>query len=73
MPDEFTIGDLQDTYSLILGKELIAPNFRRKMKPMLIDIGKESEDIAGHRPAKLFKLLIIQCFTGSFFPSKESS
>ncbi|WP_286078044.1 NUDIX hydrolase [Thomasclavelia cocleata] len=55
MPDEFTIGDLQDTYSLILGKELIAPNFRRKMKPMLIDIGKESEDIAGHRPAKLFK------------------
>ena len=25
------------------------------MKPMLIDIGKESEDIAGHRPAKLFK------------------
>lgn len=55
MPDEFTIGDLQDTYSLILGKELIAPNFRRKIKPMLIAIDKESKDIAGHRPAKLFK------------------
>ena len=55
MPDEFTIGDLQDVYSLILNKKIIAPNFRRKMKHMLLPINKETEEAAGHRPAQLFK------------------
>lgn len=55
MPEEFTIGDLQDVYSLILNKEIIAPNFRRKIKNMLIPVNKNTEKIAGHRPAKLFR------------------
>ena len=55
MPDEFTIGDLQDVYSLILEKEIIAPNFRRKMKHMLLPVNKEAEEVAGHRPAQLFR------------------
>ncbi len=55
MPDEFTIGDLQDVYELILDRKIVAPNFRRKMKPMLIPVNKDSEEIQGHRPAKLFK------------------
>lgn len=55
MPQEFTIGDLQDVYELILGKKMIAPNFRRKIKPMLIPVNKDSDEQGGHRPAKLFK------------------
>ena len=53
--DEFTIGELQSVYSTILDQSFIAPNFRRKMLPMLKEIGTKEEK-KGHRPAKYYTL-----------------
>ena len=57
MPEEFTFGDLQNVYECVLNKKFIGPNFRRKMKPLLIEsnIMKESDSNSGHRPAQLIK------------------
>lgn len=54
MPREFTLGDLQDVYSIILGKTFQATNFRRKIKHMIIPLGKKSSDSFGHRPSELY-------------------
>lgn len=51
----FTFGELQSVYSTILDKEFTAPNFRRKMLPMLEPINVIEEN-KGHRPAKYYKL-----------------
>lgn len=53
--EEFTIGELQLVYSTILDQTFIAPNFRRKMLPMLKEIGTKEEK-RGHRPAKYYTL-----------------
>ena len=53
MPEKFTLNMLQEAQEIILGKELLTPNFRRKMAPLV----KETEEFAsraGHRPARLF-------------------
>lgn len=56
MPREFSFSDLQRTYECILGKQLIGPNFRRKMKPFVIEADKETENSrSGYRPAKLIQ------------------
>lgn len=57
MPKEFTFSDLQSVYECILNKKFVGPNFRRKMKPLLIESNtmKEAGENSGHRPAQLLK------------------
>lgn len=52
---EFTIGELQSVYSTILDQTFTAPNFRRKMLPMLEEVDRVEEE-KGHRPAKYYRL-----------------
>ena len=54
MPEYFTLTDLQNACEIILGKELLAANFRRKMADYVVETDKITEG-AGHRPAKLFR------------------
>ena len=54
MPDLFTLTELQQVYEIILGRELLKANFRRKIKDMVIETNEFTKD-AGHRPSKLFR------------------
>lgn len=54
LPEYFTLTDLQTVYEKILGTELLAANFRRKIADYVIETDEKVEG-AGHRPSKLFK------------------
>ena len=54
MPEEFTIGELKQVYSLLLGKELVNSAFRRVIAPKIIETGKMTST-GGHRPSMLCK------------------
>ncbi|MDP4088867.1 MAG: NUDIX domain-containing protein [Bacillota bacterium] len=54
MPELFTLTELQQVYEVILGRELLAAAFRRKIASMVIETNQFTKD-AGHRPSKLFK------------------
>lgn len=54
MPEYFTLTELQNACEIILGKELLAANFRRKIADYVVETDKMLEG-AGHRPAKLFR------------------
>ena len=54
MPEEFTIGQLKQVYSLLLGKELVNSAFRRVIAPKIIETGK-TVSTGGHRPSMLCK------------------
>lgn len=54
MPERFTLTELQQVYEVILGKELLKANFRRKISGMVIETNEYTRD-AGHRPSKLYK------------------
>ncbi|MGE5631204.1 MAG: NUDIX hydrolase [Caulobacteraceae bacterium] len=54
MPERFTLTELQQVYEVILGKELLKANFRRKIAGMVIETNEYTRD-AGHRPSKLYK------------------
>lgn len=54
MPELFTLTELQQVYEIILGKELLKANFRRKIAHMVIETNEVQGD-AGHRPSKLFR------------------
>jgi len=54
MPESFTLTELQQVYEVILGKELLKANFRRKISEMVIETDEYTRS-AGHRPSKLFK------------------
>lgn len=54
MPEYFTLTELQKVYEIILGKELIKANFRRKIQDMVEETDIQTEDL-GHRPATLYK------------------
>ena len=54
MPELFTLTELQQVYEVILDKELLKANFRRKISGMVIETEEFTKD-AGHRPSKLFK------------------
>jgi len=54
MPELFTLTELQQVYEVILGKELLKANFRRKIADMVLETDEYERD-AGHRPSKLFK------------------
>jgi 8-oxo-dGTP diphosphatase len=56
LPNEFTLGELQETYESILSKRLDKRNFQKKYLAM--GLIKESGKIRGgaaHRPAKLYQ------------------
>lgn len=53
MPEKFTLNRLQRAFELILGRELLTANFRRKMAPLVLETEEEISGV-GHRPAKLF-------------------
>lgn len=50
----FTLTELQNVYEIILDKELLKANFRRKISHMVVETNQTTKD-AGHRPSKLFK------------------
>lgn len=54
MPEQFTLSELQQVYEVILGKELLAAAFRRKIADMVIETNQFTKD-AGHRPSKLYR------------------
>ncbi|MGE5628460.1 MAG: NUDIX hydrolase [Solirubrobacterales bacterium] len=54
MPKLFTLTELQQVYEVILGKELLAAAFRRKVSNMVIETNQFTKDV-GHRPSKLFR------------------
>lgn len=54
MPDRFTLTQLQQVYEVILEKELLKANFRRKVALMVHETNDYLRD-AGHRPSKLYR------------------
>lgn len=54
MPPLFTLTSLQKVYEVILNKELLKANFRRKVSDMVIETNEEIREGA-YRPAKLFR------------------
>lgn len=54
MPELFTLTQLQNAFELILDRELLTANFRRKIADYVVET-KQIIEGAGHRPAKLFK------------------
>ena len=55
MNEYFTLSELQQVYEIILDKELLKANFRRKINEMVIETNKYDEKKGGYRPSKLFK------------------
>lgn len=54
MPSLFTLTELQSVYEIILDKELLKANFRRKIADLVLETDQFTEN-AGHRPSRLFK------------------
>ena len=54
MPELFTLTELQQVYEVILGKELLAAAFRRKVADKVIETNQYRKN-AGHRPSKYFR------------------
>jgi len=54
MPPEFTLGELQQVYEIILGHKLIPAVFRRNIAKKVVSTGKMRTG-SGHRPSVLFK------------------
>ena len=54
MPREFTLGELQQVYEIILGKKLIPAAFRRTIANKVVPTNKMRTG-SGHRPSVLFK------------------
>lgn len=54
MPEYFTLRELQQVYESILGRELIVPDFRRRIKDKVVKTDKVLTG-AGHRPSVLYK------------------
>lgn len=54
MPEYFTLGELQQVYEVILGKNLLDPAFRRIIASKVLKTDKLKTG-GGHRPSVLFK------------------
>lgn len=54
MPELFTLSELRQVYEIILGRELLAAAFRRKVADMVVETNQFTKD-AGHRPSKLYR------------------
>ena len=55
MNEYFTLSELQQVYEIILDKELLKANFRRKINNYVIETNRYSDKKGGYRPSKLFK------------------
>ena len=55
MPKEFTLGELQQVYEVILDKKLLDPAFRRIIEKKVEKTGNYKQG-GGHRPSALFRL-----------------
>lgn len=55
LPTEFTLTEAQNVYEAILGNKLLAPAFRRMIKPHVTPTGKMNEGL-GHRPSAFYRL-----------------
>jgi ADP-ribose pyrophosphatase YjhB (NUDIX family) len=53
MPKYFSLTELQQVYEVILGKELLKANFRRKISDMVIETDHVKKN-EGHRPSRLY-------------------
>ncbi|MDC0764848.1 NUDIX domain-containing protein [Brevibacillus sp. AG] len=53
MPELFTLSDLQQVYEVVLGRELLAAAFRRKVADKVLETNQYRKH-AGHRPSKYF-------------------
>ena len=54
MPEDFTLGELQQVYEVILDKKLLDPAFRRIIKDKVVKTNKVKTG-GGHRPSILFQ------------------
>lgn len=54
LPNEFTLMELQEIYQLLLRKNIVKQNFRKKMVVMLTETGNIKTD-TNYRPAKYYK------------------
>ncbi|NTU20397.1 NUDIX hydrolase [Brevibacillus sp. HB1.2] len=54
MPELFTLSDLQQVYEVVLGRELLAAAFRRKVADKVLETNQYRKH-AGHRPSKYFR------------------
>ncbi|MCM1186970.1 MAG: NUDIX hydrolase [Lachnoclostridium sp.] len=54
MPEMFTLTQLQNVFEIVLGRELLTANFRRKIADYVVET-VQIADSAGYRPPKLFK------------------
>lgn len=54
MPEYFTFTDVQSAFEIVLNKEMITPNFRRRMAAYVKETEKRVFN-GGHRPSKLLK------------------
>ena len=55
LPEEFTIGEAQEIYEIILGEKLLPAAFRRTIEPKLEFTGKMTSN-EGHRPSRIYRL-----------------
>lgn len=56
LPKEFTLSELQNTYELILGKEIDKRNFRKKILALdIVDETGEMQSGVKNRPAALYR------------------
>lgn len=57
MPNLFTLGELQNVYEILLGKELLTPNFRKKVLEVdkLVLPTNERRTEFKHRPSQLYR------------------
>lgn len=57
LPNEFTLGQMQNVYEVILGKKIDKRNFRKKIVSLdLVNpLGKKTKD--AHRPAELYSFV----------------
>ena len=54
MPEEFTLGELQQVYEVILNKKLLDPAFRRIIADKVVKTNNYQKG-GGHRPSVLFR------------------
>lgn len=54
MPEFFTLTELQQVYEIVLDRELLKANFRRKTAGMVLETDHYTSD-AGHRPSRLYR------------------
>ena len=55
MNEYFTLSELQQVYEIILNKELLKANFRRKISDYVIETNNYTEKKGGYRPSKLYR------------------